>query len=250
MLGSVVIAGRITSHIRVIRIEHRRRVLAGVAIMMVRHIGRHIRLVVVQIDRFRLGVVGREIAIVIRRSPYSIGRTAEHIPDRWTFHEHRTDDIVISIQVPITYHLHIQRAGPALSDERSYILKHTGSQTSLDQHRVVIAAVGLDHTQVIDPSVAVQIQVIDHIPTGVENLLKLTYRTALSECCSHGIEVQIETRIAVVGGHGNRVHRGVFRCRSGHRGRINGLYRSHRLNRRSHREDTSPAASQHEGQRN
>ena len=57
MLGSIVAARRTTSHIRVVRVEHRRRVFAGVAIMMVRHISRHIRLVVVQIDRLRLGVV-------------------------------------------------------------------------------------------------------------------------------------------------------------------------------------------------
>ena len=40
---------------------------------------------------------------------------------------------------------------------------------------MVITAMGLYHTQIVNPSVAVQIQIIDHIPAGVKKLLELTY---------------------------------------------------------------------------
>ena len=86
--------------------------------------------------------------------------------------------------------------------QRSYILEHTRSQTSLNQQRVVIVLAGLDHTQVVDTTVVIQIQVIDHVATRVKQLLKLTHRTTLCKSRSYGIEVQIETRIGVVVGHG------------------------------------------------
>jgi hypothetical protein len=99
----------------------------------------------------------------------------EDIPQRRTFNEDRTNDVVISVQVRITDHLYEQRTRLTLCHQGSYVLEHSRSQASLDEEGVVIATMRLDHAQVVNPTVAVQIEVIDHVPAGVEDLLELTY---------------------------------------------------------------------------
>ena len=54
-------------HLGVTAIERLLRVVALMAIMMVVHVGAHIRLIVVQVDGFRLLVVTRPIVVIIRR---------------------------------------------------------------------------------------------------------------------------------------------------------------------------------------
>mgnify|MGYP007056169037 FL=1 len=216
--------------------------------MVVRHIRRHVCLIVVQIDRFRTRVIGRIIVVIIRRTPYGIRCTTIDIPHRRTFHEHRTDNVVITIQITVTHYLYIQHIGPALRNQRSHVLEHTRTQTRLNKQGMIIPAVGLDHTQVVDPSVAVQIQVVDHIPAGIQKFLKLLYRTALSESRSNGVQIQIETWIAVVVRYGNRTYCRMLGRRSRYGGRIDRLHRSYRLYCRSDRKNTCPAARQEKGQ--
>ena len=86
------------------------------AVMMVRHIGIHIRLIVIQVNRFRTRVIVRISAISIRRTPCGIRRTAEDIPKRRTLYEYRTNDVVIAVQITVTYHLNIQRIRSPLRD--------------------------------------------------------------------------------------------------------------------------------------
>ena len=94
----------------------------------------------------------------------------------------------------------------------SYILEHPGSETSLNKAGVVISAAGLNNTQVINKSVAVQIQVIDHVATGVQEHLKLADTAALSKSSRHSVQIQIETGIGTVvryldGSYGSRFRR-------------------------------------------
>ena len=217
--------------------------------MVIRHIRRHVCLIVVQIDRSRTRVIGRIVVVIIRRTPYGIRCATIDIPHRRTFHEHRTDNIVISVQIPVAHHLHIQRAGSALRYQRGYVLEHTRGYTRLNKQGMIVPAVGLYHTQVVDPSVAVQIQVVDHIPAGIQKLLKLPYRTALGKSRSYGVQIQIERRIAVIIIHGHRRHCRMLGCRSRYGGRIDCPHRSYRLYCGSDRKNTCPAPCHNKGQR-
>ena len=67
MLVAVVISHVGTRHLRITAVMRLRRRIAAVAVMMVGQIGRHVRLVVVQIDRPGTRVVRRVVAVVIRR---------------------------------------------------------------------------------------------------------------------------------------------------------------------------------------
>ena len=218
--------------------------------MVIRHIRRHVCLIMVQIDRSRTCVIGRIVVVIIRRTPYGIRCATIDIPHRRTFHKHRTDDIVISVQIAVAHYLYIQHVRAALGYQSGYVLEHTRGYTRLNKQGMIIPAVGLDHTQVVDPSVAVQIQVVDHIPAGIQKFLKLLYRTALGESRCYGVQIQVERRIAVIIIHGHCRHGRMLGCRSRYGGRIDCLHRSYRLYCRSYRKNTCPASCQQKGQRN
>ena len=155
MLGRVVIMCIGLRHLGVSAIEGLLRIVALVAIMMVRHVRAHIRLIVVQIDGFRLLVVTGPITIVIRRGPSGISRTTEHVPQRRALDEYRTNNIVRSVQPAVTDHLHIQGIRTVLRNEGRYILIERMTETSLNEESMVHTAMGLNHTQIVDPTVAV-----------------------------------------------------------------------------------------------
>ena len=74
---------------------------------MVRHVGRHVRLVMVDNHRLGLRVVRGVVAVVVRRGPNGVRRVAIDIPHRRTSHKDRTNDIVITIQIRIADHLYV-----------------------------------------------------------------------------------------------------------------------------------------------
>ena len=213
----IVVASVLLRHGRVARIERLVRIVTVVTVRVVVHIRVHIRLIMIQIDRFRACVVRRQVTVVVRRRPGVVGRTAVHIPHRRTFDEHRTNDVVIAVQIRVTHYLYHQHVGTTLCDERSHILEHTRSQTGLDQKRMVIAPTGLNHAQVVNPPVVVEVEVVDHITARVQDSLKLLYRIALCERSRNGIQVEVETPIGVVTRRGERRHRRRTRA-----GRCNG----------------------------
>ena len=59
-------------HLGITAIEELLRIFALMTIMMIVHVSAHIRLIVVQIDGFRLLVVTRPVVIIIGRSPSSV----------------------------------------------------------------------------------------------------------------------------------------------------------------------------------
>ena len=233
-------------HLGITAIEELLRIFALMTIMMIVHVSAHIRLIVVQIDGFRLLVVTRPVTVVIRRRPGHIRRTAEDIPERRALDEHRTNDIVRSVQPAVTDDLHIERVRTMLRYKRRYILIERRTETSLDEEGMVHAAMRLNHAQVVNPSVAVEVEVVDHIPTGVEQLLELRYRTRLSESRSYRIEVEVEREVGIVIGDCHRSdRRGLRRRRCDGRG-IDGLRRHYRLYGRRYREDRRPATRHHQ----
>lgn len=232
------------NHLRITAIEHHRRIVAVMAVVVIRHVGIHIRLIMVEVDGFGALVVAGPVVVIIRRVPSHVRRFAEYIPQRRTFDEYRTNDIVGSVEPAVTYHLHIQCAGTVLRDERSYILIDRWRQASLNEEGMVHASMGLNYAEVVNPSVTIEVEVVNHIPAGVEQLFELSYRTRLCESCSHRVEVEIEREVGIVTGDGDGSYRSMFRRRSCHLRRINGLHRHNDFRRRRYRPDTCPAACQ------
>ena len=64
-----------------------------------------------------------------------------------------------------------------LCHERGNILKDRRSKARLNEQGVVCTVVCLYHAQIIYPSVTVEVQIVNHIPRGVEQLLKLAHRS-------------------------------------------------------------------------
>lgn len=245
MSDCIIIATMRLGHLRIAAIMRLLRIVATVAVVMVRHVGAHIRLIVVQVHRFGFRVIRREIAIVIRRRPDGVVSTTEHIPHRRTLNEYRTNNVVIAVQIAITDHLYIQRVCLAFSYQSSYILKYPRCEASLNEESVVITAMGLNNTQIVNPSVAVEVEVVNHVTARVEELLKLFDRTTICERCCYRIEIQVETRVGIVVRYGERSYSRNFGRRGGHLGRINGLYRSYRLCRRHFGVDTGNPTTRH-----
>ena len=106
---------------------------------------------------------------------------------------------------------------------------------------MIHTAMSLNHAQVINPSVAVEIKIVNHIPAGVEYLLELRYITRLGESRSDSIEVEIEREIGIEIRYRHGGDRRVLWGRRGYRGCINRLGWGHRFYSRSYREDTCPA---------
>lgn len=202
------------------------------AVMMVRHVGIDVRLIVIQIDRLRLRVVRREGTVVVRGRPAHVVQATIDIPHRRTLDEDRTNDVVVAVQIAITDDLDIESFRTVLRDKRSYVLEHTRRQARLNQQGMIRTTVSLNHAQVIDPTVVVEIEVVDHIPARVDDLLELLNRTTLGESRSHRIEVEIKTRIGVVVRYRERRDGRYLRRRCRHLGRIDGLYRRNRLSGR------------------
>jgi hypothetical protein len=99
---------------------------------------------------------------------------AVHIPDRRALHEDRAHDIVITVQIAVSDNLYIQHIGSALGYYGGYILEYTGSETCLQQQHVIQSLPCLDNTQIINPTVGIQIQIVDHVAARVDNLFELS----------------------------------------------------------------------------
>jgi len=113
---------------------------------------------------------------VVRRNPHRVAGTPVYLPQRRTLDEHGADNIIVSVQIAVSDNLYIERGGPMLGDKRGYVLKQSRCQAGLDKHGMVRPAVGLYDAQVINPSVAVEVQIVNHITARVEQLLKLSDR--------------------------------------------------------------------------
>jgi hypothetical protein len=181
--------------------------------MVIRHIGRYIRLVMCQINRFWLCVIRREVTVVIRRNPHGVRRMSVHIPYERTLDKHRPYNITRSIKPAVSYYLHIQSRRTVFSNQRCYILEDRRSETSLNQQGVVIPSMGFYNSQIINPSVPIEVEVVNHIAAGIKQALKFLHATRFRKSSSNSIEVQIERQIVVEVCYGNGSNRSHFGCR-------------------------------------
>ncbi len=174
--------------------------------------------------------------------PRSVAHPAYRIVDSRTTDEHRLNDISGTIQIRLTYDLAIRCGILRLHHYCCYVLEHISSQHSLDDKHMVVTANHLHHPQIINITVAVEVEVRDHITRRVEYHLKLLHRLRLSESSTYSLKVEIQAQVLR-----HRVHlyhrRGGLTMRGADSGgglcrSINGRYRSsnHRgLHRSSNR---------------
>lgn len=179
----------------VVRIVVGRRIVAVVAEMVVTHILLYISLVVAQVHGFRVLVVGREMTMAVGGNPGGIAGVVEVGPDSGSLHPYRTYDILGAIDIRIADDLYVEVGSTCLGHEGSYVLVDISGQACLDQIDVAIALYGLQHTQIVHVAVAVEIQVVDHIARGVEQLLELAYAGRLCKSGCYGLEVEIERQV-------------------------------------------------------
>ena len=244
MLRGIVIVLMRLRHRAVTRPVRLLRIIAVVAVVVVRHIRVHIRLIVVQIDGFRLRVIIRPVAIVIRRSPRVIRRSAEDVPHWRTLDEDRSNHIVVTIQIRVSDDFHEEFVSLPFGNQRSHVLEDRWREASLNKESVTVTLTYLYHAQIVHPSVAVEVEVINHVTAGVENALELLHAVGLRESRCHRLEIQIERPVVVERGDGDGCDGRHFRRRRNHLSGVHGFDRSHRLHCRCYSPDAGPTTCQ------
>lgn len=193
---------------------------------------------------------------IVGRTPRTIAiRTQAGVNKRST-RENRLDNVLGTIDVGRTDNLYIAGAVCRyIGNDSGHILIYIVGQNSLNQEYVVVTANGLQYTQIIDIAIAIQVEVGEHDRRVVEQELKLLYRIGLSECSSHGLQVEvigIAVRSCNIDGC-SRFGRCMNRSgigRSGNNGGRSGCHnRRCRCRSRRNRENTCDAAAQKERSR-
>lgn len=195
MLLTVVVARIMTRNIGIMAVVIMVHIMHRVAVVVMLHIRVHVRLIMSQMVRSMMAVVVRIMIPVVRRTPVSVVRTTITVEQQRTRIVHRFDDIVHAIDVRSTDDLYVRCAEPHLNHQSSHILIDVGCQHGLDKQHMVAALKGLQHAQVVDIAVVVEVEVRYHVRTGVQYHLKLLHARCLTESGGHGLQVEIETYI-------------------------------------------------------
>ena len=176
-------------------------VLAVVAVAVIGDIGIHIRLIMAQINRSRSVVVMGVVVPVIGRTPRVVTRSSPVRKDRRCAHKDGANIVVDAIDIGRTDDLHIRRSVTHLCGQRGYILEDVRCQHSLDNDDVVVTVDSLHNTQIINISVAVEVQRREHVGGRVEQHLELLQRVSRSKGCAHSAQVEEEADIFAQWGH-------------------------------------------------
>lgn len=189
--------------IRIIVVVH---ILHGVAIAVIAHISVHIRHVVVDVDRCRASVAAWIVTPVPRRAPWPVIRSCQIGKDRRCGHIYRLYYVLWTVDVIGTDHLHIIRVCAAhFGHQGCNILIYVWCKYCLDHKHVSPAVNCLHHAQIVHVSVAVEVQVGQHVLRIVDKILKILYVCRLGKGRADGLQVQIQRSvIAVVANIGNR----------------------------------------------
>lgn len=166
-----------------------------VAVVVVLHERRYVCLVVTQMVRSVMTVVLGVVIPVVRRTPVGVRGTTKAVKQRRTLVIHRLDDVVRTVDVRRTDHLYVRRRVTHLYHQCSHILVDVRCQHRLDEQHVRASLQGLQHAQVVDVPVAVQVEVRDDVRARVQDHLKLLHRACLREGGSYRLQVEIQTDI-------------------------------------------------------
>ena len=169
--------------------------LTAVAIPVVGDIRVHIRLIVAQINRCRLMIVVRVIIPIIRRTPWMIMRHSPTGKHGRSTHKNGANIVVGAVDIRCTDDLHIRSGITHLCRQGGYVLENVLRQHCLDNHHVIVAVYSLHNTQIINISIAIQVQRRKHVSGRVEQHLKLLKRVSRSKCRAHCTQVEEETDV-------------------------------------------------------
>lgn len=116
----------------------------------------------------------RIVAPIVRRGPANPTRSPEPIVDDRTVDIHRLNNIVFTIDIFISHDLHLHIVRLILDDkDRCYILVDILGQDSLQDDQVLRTGTGLNHTDIVDIAITIEIQVGKSRIRVVEDSLKL-----------------------------------------------------------------------------
>ena len=115
------------------------------------------------------------------------------------------NDIVHSVDVRVANHLNDDLAVRIfLHIDGGYVLKNVFCQNSLQQNEVLVSVCRFHYSQIINFTVAVQVEVGDMEVFVVEFLLKFFQISTLTEECSNGLEVEVLRDVLAGGANCNR----------------------------------------------
>lgn len=171
-----------------------------VAVGMSSHIGPDICLVVVQENRPGVMIVGREVVPVPRRHPDYVSASSEDLEDGRSGVECGPDDIARAVDVRSTYDLEVVIVcALGLGDQSCDVLEDVICKHCLDQEEVVVSVDGLQHAEIVDVTVAVEVEVGHGILTVVEHRLEFLDGACLCEEGGDSLEVELERYVFVLG---------------------------------------------------
>lgn len=184
------------------------------AILVVRHVSVHIRMIVAVMTRSAVVVIRREMRIVIRRRPAGVVIiiTTIAVEQRRTANEYRLNDVVVAVDIRVADHLYIRvsvHAVHAFHNEGCHVLIDVLCQHSLNHVQVVVAVAGFHHAEVIHIAVTIQVEVRNHVLIRVQDCLEFLYRVALCISSCNSLKVQIQADIGSNGAH-------LYGCRRAH----------------------------------
>lgn len=177
MLHSIVIALHRSGDPLVLRKMAGGSIPELVAIAVITHISVHICVIVAHIDRFRMPVMGREMTPVPGRPPGCITRSHQ-IGIYCRYGDiHGLDDIFRAIDIGRTYNLYTSIGIDCshLRDKGGDVLIHIIGKHCLNDKDVGISFHRFYNPQIIHITVAVQVQVRQHIGRIIEQILKFLY---------------------------------------------------------------------------
>ena len=154
-----------TTHISIVGIVVMIHIVHVMAVVVMFHIRRHVCLIVPEVIHLVMAVMAGEVIPVVRRTPVGVCRATETVKQRRTFVINRFDDVVCTIDIRRADHLNVRRSITHLHHQRGYILIDVRCQHGLDEQYVRVSFQGLQHAQVINIPVAVQIEVGDNVRT-------------------------------------------------------------------------------------
>ncbi len=103
------------------------------------------------------------------------------------------NDIFRSIYIRVTYYLYVcARDSRHFGNQCSHILIDISRQDSLNKEHVRITLHRFQYAQVIYITIAVQVQVAQHIRRVIQQVLKFLHRIRLRKSSADGLQVQIK----------------------------------------------------------
>lgn len=176
-------------------------ILAAVAVVVIGHVCVHIGLIMAQVDRCRTVVAAGVVVPIVGRNPDGISVSAEVCEHRRRADVDGAHVVVRTVDIRRADDLHVGGRVTHLNGERGHVLEDIRREDGLDQDDVVVALDGLDNAEVVDITVAVEVERREHVIGRVEQHLKLTERVGLAEGGCYGAEVEEEAEVLVEGRH-------------------------------------------------